>query len=422
MKKPLLFVTLLSIIAGNGFAQQHRTCTTHDRYLQAIAADPSIVQRRAQLEQESQNWINANQARLAPNSQAQVVVTIPVVIHVLYYNATQNISTAQINSQIVVLNKDYSRTNTDAANTPSAFQSIAVNCDMQFCLATVDPNGNPTTGIETRSTTINQIGNTNSYYQYSAGGLNAWDRTKYLNIWVCNIDGGNTLGYAYLPGTAAASYDGVVIDYRYFGTMGTVSAPFNLGRTATHEVGHWFNLEHIWADEPSCSADDGVTDTPQQKGENYGCPAYPQTTQSGGRCNTSDPSSMFMNYMDYTDDNCMNAFTQGQKTRMLAAINGARSGLLTSNGCGPAGITPVFGELSVSVFPNPSNGQVELLLGASQNKVDVVLMNTMGEVVSRLSFEHIERTEIDLTAYAKGIYIAEISTGTARAVRKLVIE
>jgi hypothetical protein len=268
---------------------------------------------------------------------------------------------------------------------------------------------------------INNIGNTNAYYQYSAGGLDIWDRDYYLNIWVCNIDGGNTLGFAYVPNSTGASDDGVVIDYRFFGTMGTVSPPYNLGRTATHEVGHWFNLEHIWADEPNCAADDGVTDTPQQKAENYGCPTYPQTTQSGGRCSSSDPSSMFMNYMDYTDDNCMNLFTNGQKLRMQAAINGPRVTLLSSNGCGPAGIAQFRTILPVSIFPNPSEGKFDIQFASAQKNVVVIISNELGEVVYSSSYADKETISIDLENLAEGIYVAEIISGETRAVRKIMI-
>lgn len=416
--KTLLTVVLCASFLGV-FAQHPNRCSTHERYEHLVAADPSILQRRALLEQQSNDWINNNTARL---NSVQSVVTVPVVIHVLYFNSTQNISSGQINTQITVLNKDYSRTNSDAGNTPAAFQSIAADCQIQFCLATTDPNGNPTTGIERRAVTTSQIGNTNSYYQYSLGGLNIWDRNKYLNIWVCDIDGGQTLGYSYLPSTTGPADDGVVIDYRFFGTIGTVSAPYDLGRTATHEVGHWFNLEHIWADEPNCAADDGVTDTPQQKAENYGCPSYPQTTQSGGRCSTSDPSSMFMNYMDYSDDNCMNIFTVGQKARMQAAINGPRVGLLTSNGCAPASVLALTGKyLAVSIFPNPSEGKFDLLFASTQKNVQVTVMNSLGEVVFQATYTDKDNISMDLTGLAEGVYMAEIIADEARTVRKIMI-
>ncbi len=415
-----LLTSALSLLVLTSYAQQNNKCSTHERYLTNLSADPSIAQSRAQLEQFTSNYTNA---RLANPNTIQTVITVPVVIHVLYQNTTQNISTAQVNSQITVLNQDYGRTNTDAGNTPSVFQSLAVNTGIQFCLATVDPQGNPTTGIERRAVTVSQIGNGNNYYNFANGGLAIWDHNKYLNIWVCDIDGGNTLGFAYLPLTTGASDDGVVIDYTCFGTTGTASAPFDLGRTATHEVGHWFNLEHIWADEPSCAADDLVTDTPQQKAENYGCPTYPQTSQSGGRCNTTDPSSMYMNYMDYVDDACMNMFSNGQKTRMNAAINGARVGLLTSNGCGPAGIISYPNNfLSVSIFPNPSNGNIQLVFMSNHKNIEVTITNAIGELVFKGNYENKESLDLDLSNLGSGVYIAEIVSENERATRKLIIQ
>lgn len=160
------------------------------------------------------------------------------------------------------------------------------------------------------------------------GGLDAWPRDQYLNLWVCDLSGG-LLGYAQFPGGAAAT-DGVVCDYQYFGTIGS-SAPFNKGRTATHEVGHWLNLYHIWGDDgTACTGSDLVADTPNQADENYGCPVFPAVS-----CSNGPNGDMFMNYMDYTDDACMNMFTAGQKAReqALFATGGARVALLSSLGC-----------------------------------------------------------------------------------------
>jgi hypothetical protein len=286
-------------------------------------------------------------------------------------------------------------------------------------MATVDPTGNPTTGIERRAVTVTRIGNTNRYYNYSQGGLAAWDRNRYLNFWICDIDGGSTLGYTYLPGTVPAAQDGVVIDYRYWGTTGTVSAPFNKGRTATHEVGHWFNLEHIWADEPSCSADDGVADTPQQKGENYGCPSYPQTSQSGGRCIASDPSAMYMNYMDYTDDACMYMFTAGQAARMQSALNAYRASLITSNGCQSTTGIEATPSLNTRIFPNPSTGIFEFTTTFSK-EIRVQVMDITGRAVLNKTFGSDDRKVFDLTALPDGVYIVRIESEGRRDVQRVV--
>jgi hypothetical protein len=255
------------------------------------------------------------------------------VVHVVYYNSTQNISDAQIQSQIDVLNEDFRNLNADKTNRPSLFAGLAADVQIQFCLAKRTPSGASTTGIVRKQTTVNGFSTDDKVKYSSTGGSDIWDRNKYLNIWVCALTGG-TLGYAQFPGGPAAT-DGVVIDYRYFGRTGTVVAPYNKGRTATHEVGHWLNLRHIWGDA-NCG-NDYVSDTPTQQAANYGCPTFPKPSCG----NTSD---MFMNYMDYVDDACMNMFTAGQSSRMnaLFASGGSRVSLLTSDGCTPPSSTPTY--------------------------------------------------------------------------------
>ncbi len=299
-----------------------------ERLQYLIRQDPAILSRMAELEAQTRAYIETQPYQ--PQQRTNNVITIPVVVHIVYRTSAENISNAQVQSQIDVLNEDFRRLNTDAANTPSLFQSVAADVEIQFCLATRDPSGNPTSGITRTQTTKTSFSVYTDDVKYSSqGGQDAWPTDQYLNIWVCNL-GGNILGYAQFPNGGPAATDGVVIDYRYFGRGGSAQAPFNKGRTATHEVGHWLNLRHIWGDA-QCG-DDYVNDTPIQQGPNYNCPTFPSPSCG----NTSD---MFMNYMDYTDDACMNLFTQGQKTRMRAVLapNGFRAGLLSSLGCAPPG-------------------------------------------------------------------------------------
>lgn len=253
------------------------------------------------------------------------VISIPVVVHVIYQNGTENISDAQVQSQMDVLNADFRRTNSDADNT----WSQASDTEIEFCLATSDPSGNATNGITRTSTNTSSFATNDNMKFNSSGGKDAWPADQYLNMWVCDISG-SILGYAQFPG-GAASTDGVVMDYQYFGTIGTATAPFDLGRTATHEVGHWLNLRHIWGDG-SCSVDDFVTDTPTSDAANYGC------ASSHASCGSTD---MVQNYMDYSDDACMNLYTEGQKNRMRALFEsgGYRASLLNSQACGTP--TPV---------------------------------------------------------------------------------
>jgi hypothetical protein len=324
MRKNLLLIALLIGALLNANAQ--RQCGTMENLDRLLSLHPELRSEMEKIELQTKDYIVNGDDRVA------TVYNIPVVVHVVYNTTAQNISDAQIQSQINVLNKDFRRTNTDASNTPSAFQSVAADVEINFCLATRDPNGNATNGI-TRTYTSTTAFSQNDYVKSSStGGKNPWPTGSYLNIWVCNLSGG-LLGYAQFPGGPAAT-DGVVIGYQYFGTTGTAVAPFNKGRTGTHEVGHWLNLRHIWGDA-NCGSD-YVTDTPTQQTSNYGCPSYPKPS-------CSNSSDMFMNYMDYTDDACMNLFTTGQKTRMRAlfASSGARVSLLSSSGCtAPSSSTP----------------------------------------------------------------------------------
>lgn len=264
---------------------------------------------------------------------------IPVVVHILHngdaVGSNENISLAQINSQMTVLNADFAALNADYANTPAAFNSVKGNLDMEFCLAQTDPNGQPTTGINRVNTGVASY--TTSTIE-AAKPATQWDPTKYFNIWVCNL-GGGILGYAQFPNSGAANTDGVVITYSAFGTTGSVSAPYNKGRTTTHEIGHCFGLYHIWGDDgTACTGSDQVADTPNQADENYSCPNF------ATNISCSNGGDMSMNYMDYTDDACMYMFTVGQKARVDAVLASAprRASLLTSTVCNTAAITANF--------------------------------------------------------------------------------
>jgi len=320
MKK--IFTVVAAIAMAMSYAQAQRNCGSME-HLQLMSNDPQVVEKRMQIESFTEEWTRNNGGDRA-------LVTIPVVVHVVYNTTAENVSDAQILSQIAVLNADFRKLNADAANTPAGFAGLAADANIEFCLASTDPTGAATTGITRTSTTATSFSTNDGVKFSSSGGKSAWDASKYLNLWVCDISGG-ILGYAQFPG-GSASTDGVVIDYQYFGTTGTATAPFNKGRTATHEVGHWLNLYHIWGDDgTACTGSDLVSDTPNQADENYGCPTFPQVS-----CSNGTNGDMFMNYMDYTDDACMYMFSTGQATRMqsLFANGGARASLLTSNGCG----------------------------------------------------------------------------------------
>jgi Pregnancy-associated plasma protein-A len=273
------------------------------------------------------------------------VMTIPVVVHVVYNKnkPIENISDEQIYNQIERLNKDYRRLNEDIISVPDVWKSLAADSRIEFKLACVDPDGNKTNAI-TRTATkeeffdIDDDPSTPEKIKFtSEGGRDAWDSTRYLNIWVCNLVRG-LLGYAQFP-RGDPQTDGVVISHWTFGENGSALSPenpfgtaFNMGRTATHEVGHYLDCYHVWGDEmmfeDPCSLNDNVADTPNQKGDNGGVPTFPDFTEA---CPDTGPNgTMFMNYMDYTDDVGMNMFTLGQVVRMHATLSGPRASLLES--------------------------------------------------------------------------------------------
>ena len=323
MKK--LFIVIAAFIAVLG-AQAQRNCSSMEVLERLKMEDPTYAARMGEIEEHTAEYVRNHQG------STEAVITIPVVVHVLYNTTTQNITDAQILSQIDVINEDFRLLNADHVNTPAVFAGLKADCEINFVLAKRDPNGNATSGIIRKSTTVTSW-SSNDYVKYSSrGGDDAWPAGSYLNIWVCNL-GGGLLGYAQFPGGAAAT-DGVVIGYQYFGRTGTLSAPFNKGRTATHEIGHWLNLRHIWGDA-NCGSD-LVDDTPTQQTSNYGCPTHPKITCSNVN------GDMFMNYMDYTDDACMFMFSAKQKLRMQAvlAAGGSRATLATSlGGTAPTGGT-----------------------------------------------------------------------------------
>jgi len=321
----LLSLAIVSTLFSGVLAQNHnlRNCGTMEAHEHQLQTDPEMQKRLDNIEWQTENYIKGGGAAQKLNG---TIITIPVVFHVVWNSTAQNVSDAALLAQLDVLNKDFRKLNADASLIPSIFAGVAADCEIQFCMAQRNPQGLASTGIVRRQTTTTAFSTNNNVKFTANGGSNAWDASRYLNIWVCNLSNG-VLGYAQFPGGAAAT-DGVVV---LFSTLpGGTSAPYNKGRTGTHEVGHWLNLRHIWGDA-TCGSD-FVADTPPHNAANYGCPA------SGHRSTcTGTPVEMTMNYMDYTDDACMYMFSAGQRDRMnaLFATGGTRASLLSSNGCTP---------------------------------------------------------------------------------------
>jgi hypothetical protein len=283
-----------------------RSCPSEEIRQELLSKDASARERYANIETGLQNFISSGKV-LADGS-----VDIPVVVNVLYKTSAENISDARIAEQIAILNADFAGTNTDASKIPTEFSGVkAGDTKVRFHL------------VKTvrKATTKTKWGTNDAMKKASSGGIDATTPASYFNLWVVGNMGG-ILGYATFPESAGLWNDGVVIAAPYFGKTGA-TAPYNLGRTATHEVGHYLNLRHIWGDA-SCG-NDLVADTPTQTGANYGKPTYPLYNT----CSGTSRSVMFMNYMDYVDDAAMFMFSAGQKARSqsVLASNGARSGL-----------------------------------------------------------------------------------------------
>ena len=287
-------------LATSGEHKHHRGCASHEVHEQQLRENPELAAKMQEIE-------NFTQTAITNGRLVNGKIQIPVVVNVLYRTATENISLTQIQSQIDVLNKDFNALNSDFNQVPTTFSGVKANVGITFVLD----------AVYRKSTKKTSWGTRDAMKKSSQGGLNPTSPTTKLNLWVCTI-GGGILGYAQFPGGASAT-DGVVIDSKYLGTTGTATAPFNKGRTATHEVGHWMNLRHIWGDT-TCGSD-LVSDTPTHNTANYGLPAFPHYSTC-----TGTPIEMTMNYMDYTDDAGMYMFSNGQKSRMLAifASGGSR--------------------------------------------------------------------------------------------------
>jgi hypothetical protein len=426
MKKLYFLITFL-VLATVACAQPQEQCATMS-VLNRQMQNPEIADRYHAAQQSAAQWRTQHTVN---KTNGGPTLTIPVVVHVLYKNTNQNISDAQIHSQIAILNADYRRLNADTSNTPVEFDSIAADIEVEFCLASLDPDGNPTNGITRTSTQGGQLlGWFSPIFEDakydSTGGHNAWPADEYLNIWICEMFPG-LLGYAQFPGGLPAT-DGVVISYQAFGDIGTIAAPSTLGRTTVHEIGHWMGLYHIWGDDQDCvTGSDSIFDTPNAEG------ASSSDCQVGrNSCSNEDPywgafdpNDMVQNYMDYSHDSCMNMFSLGQKARMHSFLNSdpVRMALFNSPaGCSNAVATAAPKSQDFIVYPNPSTGNVEIsLLGQWSPLMVVEVVDLAGNVVYR-SKPEAGSFSVDLAGVAAGLYVLRIVSEDGVVVKKLMLQ
>jgi hypothetical protein len=286
-------------------SQLRRNCGAMAAHMMLLEKFPAFRANQMRLE-----GATARRREMRYDSKTAKLITIKTIVHVLYKTEDQNISDAQIKSQIATLNKDFRATNPDKSKVPAAWKGLVADSRVEFKLV-------KTTRTQT---SVASFSHDDKMKKASTGGIAPITPKTHLNIWVCGLSGG-LLGYAQFPGGPQGT-DGVVINYQAFGSIGTAVAPFDKGRTATHEVGHYLNLRHIWGDTPDCSGSDMVADTPNCAGPNFGEPVFPVIT-----CGNGPSGDMFVNYMDYTDDAGMFMLTTQQVVRMRTTLDTTRKGL-----------------------------------------------------------------------------------------------
>lgn len=419
MKFKTLFLWIAIIAIPLKSLTQEKTpikrCSSTEYLKEQLLNNPSLQSKRDSIEHVMQQWIDVNRNTL----ERSTVITIPVVVHVVYNSNVENVSDERIYEQIDALNRDYRMLNPDGANVPAEFQLNRADTKIEFCLAKRDPNNNATTGIERRHTseTSFPVSLASGVKFYSQGGLDAWNSSKYLNIWVCNLIG-NNLGFAQFPGGSPET-DGLVVDYEYFGITGT-TAPFNMGRTSVHEIGHCFNLIHIWGDVNDCSGTDYCNDTPNQETYNFYCPSFPLTDN----CTSYAPGVMFMNYLDYVDDDCMVMFTNDQAARIQACLNTVRLELKLSDGCIPIGIDEVESTKSLHIHPNPASQNITIEIpGIVATDVSIRIIDTFGKIVLQQQIANFsEKTDIQINNLNRGVYFVQVISKEFNFTEKVIIQ
>ena len=435
----IIILCLSVIFTGQLTAQENfKKCITTRLVEQELINNPDYVKARANIISENKIWIKNN-------SKEKNTINIPVVIHIIHKNTHSNIgigtniSNAQIEDALKILNEDYSKTNPEYPNPPrNTFLNNWGNPNLKFCLATIDPNGNPTNGITRTSTTkasFDADTEGNDMKRVSTSGKDAWNPSKYLNIWVCNLSnsggGGMTLGYAYLPGLPSWNSwkDGLVIDFQYFGTIGGASASSD-GRTATHEIGHYLGLNHTFCESQSggcCDNDENnVNDTPAaDDGIYFGTV---NLTTNNNTCNDLQYTNIFNtnvldmdeNFMSYASNTWM--FTNDQVNVMSATLNGYRTTLKNStvsmncDGSVGTGLNNYQLE-NLDIYPNPTQGKLNI---ASADRINTLsITNIIGKEI--LFVKDFSGKIIDLSSYRNGVYFINISTDKGTHIEKIII-
>lgn len=391
-----LFMGLLILIVSAGSVIAQKTCYSADYQQNRKLIDPGFAVVADQVEQ----YIISQQGSVLPRqttSRGNPLITIPVVVHVVYNKPSENISDQAINKMIETLNLCFRKLHPDTSKTPARFAALSADCEIEFKLAISDPQRRSTTGIIRKYSATTHWDIDDKVKFSNQSGDDAWDAKSYLNIWICNLRYAS--GYSSVPGDAAAR-DGVVLGFG------------SLGKTIVHEVGHWLGLKHIWGDQ--LCGDDGVADTPRQGSGTPGCPSGIRST-----CDNGPDGDMYMNYMDVTQDACVNMFTYGQKQRMLTLFKtgGPRYSLFASTGL----MEPLFQEIPLPVdstdtkpvaivsqarlYPNPAVQDITLDFGGDQLWVGKTMniCNAQGTTVQQQVISA-KTQRIDISRLRPGLY------------------
>ncbi len=412
----LAFASLL-FFQTNG--QDRNRCASHEAVKQQMAIDPVYAKKVEQLLKNKGNYSRSD--KKGPPAQ-QRSITIPVVVHVLYNSAEQNISDAQVQSQIDVLNEDFGATNDDYNNYEAGYRSVKGDMDIQYCLVQ----------IIRKQTKHKSFGFNDNMKYTQKGGSDAIDPMHMLNIWVCDL-GNKLLGFAYYPGITPEKF-GVVCHTNAFGRGEgyNLFAEYSLGRTTTHEVGHCFGLVHIWGDR-TCGSDE-VDDTPLHDSPNFGCPEEGHLSTC-----TGTPLEMWMNYMDYTDDRCMYFFSDGQVSRASFFIDSdPQLTSIINSSCGTArrtndDITNVSNSNVNSsrtiltndliIYPTITAGQLTLSFSKTTvAKAEINIYSQAGSLMMKKQIAGKTVDQLDVSRLTNGIYFIEVSQGISRQTRKFVVQ
>lgn len=403
----LLFFNLALIVS----AQQR--CSFDEQWSQKKNQQPTFQFRINAIEDRIQRQIHAN-----TSLDNRTSYQIPVVFHVLWNTDMENFTDEVIATQLDILNQDFTGKNPDISSVPNSFRPLIAAANIEFCLASIDPDGEPTTGITRTRTFVDSL-SLNQVYYSSGEGHDAWNTQEYLNIWIANLEN-NLVGFGSYPGQNNSAEDGVVIDYRVFGINN--HPRLNLGRTLTHEVGHYLGLFHPWGSglfNSDCDEDDQVADTPIQSTTYSGqCPDDLATISES--CGTLD---MYMNFMNYTNDACLHMFTKGQQLRMLATLLEMRPSLLNAAAC-PEVSQPNPQKGIVKIGPNPTRGSlyVSSFLNESST-VRIEIYNLKGQIIYLSRQDGLERffsQIINTSSWSTGTYILNVEIGNQTLVRKIL--